>query len=444
MNKDNNLNENKKIENKNPDNKKRRRRLNDDEIQEQINKSLKIVNEYAKINDEARKKRIGKTPNEYREEIQKEDFKRNLYSKIIIVTFLLFLVVGVILFINYSAVIGISINKNIELSDSNPVDIITASDDVYINYKDEFLVYNNQKLTTYNKDGNVTWEYTFSEKFIPNIFVKDKFIVASNNLVGMLYFFNNKKEVYNKKIDGEIGNVFLDENGNVAVEYSTNGYKKVVGVYDRIGNQLYNVYLSSSAIVGIGLIENANKMVILNANSSSFNVGIDISIINVYEENATPNKIASIDNKFLYDYYVKNNELVLLLNDSISNINLKDGKIETIKKFDSNQMLYITLNDNYYTCVEKKVGNDIKYANENYTYSNKLVGETTIDSSPKMFKNMSLVNFLVYQNYIELYNKWGIKIKNVSISYPPKDIIPFRDGKSFALIYTNKIYIVNI
>lgn len=443
MKKENNENLNNN-QNKNPEMKKRRRRLNDEQIQEQINKSIKIVNEYAKINDEARKKRMGKTPNEYREEVQKEDFKRNLYSKIIIISFVVFLIVGTILFINYSAVIGISINKNIDLSESNEIDIITASDDIYINYKDEFLVYNNQKMSTYNKNGKATWEYTFSEKFTPTIYVKNKFIVASNNAMGMLYFFNNKKEVYNKKIDGEIENIFLDEKGNVAVEYSTNGYKKIVGVYDKIGNQLYNVYLSTSAIVGINLIDGASKMVVINANSSSYNVGLDVSIINVYDENATPKKIASIDNKFLYDYYIKNNELILLLNDSIVKVNLKDGKTDTIKSFDSNQILYVALNNNYYACVEKKTGNEIKYANENYTNSNKLIGMADIDSAPKMFKNMSLVNFLVYQNKIELYNKWGIKIKNVSISYPPKDIIPFRDGKSFALVYTNKIYVVNI
>ena len=434
-----------KEENKNPEIKKRRRKLNDEQIQAQIDKSLKIVNEYSRINDEIRKKRMGKTPQEYVEEVQKEDFKRNLYSKIILAVFILFIAVMVFLFVNYSAVIGISINKNINLEECNEINRISNVDDMYLSYKDEILVYSNQKISTYDKNGKLVWEYTFNEKFTPNIYVKDYYIVVSNNSMGMLYFFNNKKEVYNKKIDGEIENVFIDEAGNVAVEYSTNGYKKIIGVYDKVGKHLYNVYLSSYTIVGISLIDGANKMVIITTNTSSFNVGIEISLIDVYKENVTPNKIASLDNKFLYDYYIKNNELILLLNDSIVKVNLKTGNTEKLKTFDSNQILYIAINnDNYYTCVEKKIGTEIKYSNENYSNSNKLIGTSDIDSSPKMFKNMSLVNFLVYQNLIELYNKWGINIKNISISYPPKDIIPFRNGKSVALIYTNKIYIANI
>ena len=61
-----------------------------------------------------------------------------------------------------------------------------------------------------------------------------------------------------------------------------------------------------------------------------------------------------------------------------------------------------------------------------------------------MFYNISNVNYLVYQNSIQVYNKWGINIKNISIPYSPKEIVPFRNGKSIALIYTNKIYIVNL
>lgn len=431
--------------NKNPEPKRtRRRKLTDDEIQAQIDKSINIVNEYRKINEEIRKLRIGKKPKEYKEEVEEINRKEVINFRIKLSVFLVFFIIIGCIFANYYNILGLNLNKNSDVENSSKIDVITTINDLHFSYGNELLFYNNQNIYTYNKSGKISWQYALPEKFNPNIYIKDKYLVVSNNLMGTIYAFYDKKELYNKKIDGQIENVFIDTKGNVAVEYSTSGYKKIVGVYNKKGELLYNTYLASDAILGIELLNDANKMLIITANTSSFKVGINISSIDVNLENASPVVIASLENNFVYDYYVKNNNLILLLDNSIVSLNLSNNEVSKIKEFDSNQMLYISLNNNYYSYVERKVSLDGQYVQENSKLNSKIIGTANVESSPKMFKNIGSVNYLVYQNEIKVYNKWGINIKNISISYPPKEIVPFRNGKSIALVYTNKIYIVNL
>ena len=59
--------------------------------------------------------------------------------------------------------------------------------------------------------------------------------------------------------------------------------------------------------------------------------------------------------------------------------------------------------------------------------------------------NYLYIKFQFKQNdKLQIINKWGIEIKNIDIEYPPKDAVIFNDGKSVALIDTNKVYVVNL
>ena len=99
----NNKNINNKTKNEETPVRKRRRKLNDEQIQAQIDKSIEIVNEYNKINEETRKRRAGKSVNEYREDVNNENkklqFKFSIGKNLKIVSFsLIFFIVIYLLF----------------------------------------------------------------------------------------------------------------------------------------------------------------------------------------------------------------------------------------------------------------------------------------------------------------------------------------------------------
>lgn len=132
----------------------------------------------------------------------------------------------VICILYYGPLFGISINRGSGIDDKNKIDIVSTDSDIYESYCSDLLIYNNQKITTYNSRGKKTWEYELSTKFTPNIYIQGKFMAVSNNSNGKIYLFEDKKEILNTKIDGEIDEIFIDESGNYVVEYSTSGYKK--------------------------------------------------------------------------------------------------------------------------------------------------------------------------------------------------------------------------
>lgn len=404
-----------------------------------LTKGLKIVDlhkEKLKKEREERKNMLSneKTQNEYRR-----------FRKIVLCVVISIIIVTIILFFYFGPLVGISLNRNIGIDEEKRIDIVSTDSDVYDTYCSDLLIYSNQKVTTYNSRGVKNWEYSLASQFTPNIYIKNEFMAITNNSNGKIYLFENKKEILNTKIDGEINEIFLDENGNYVVEYSTSGYKKVLGVYSKKGKNLYNAYLSSDPIAHVQIIDNAKQLLVFQINTSTFKVGINISMIDGSKENQI-DTIATLDNNFIYDLTIQNRNIIMLLDDKIVKCNIDTKDITDIYTFDSSQIMFISLSKNYYTMISKelKEENSAGYSIVSNRFDNSKISMLNITDSPKIVKNSGVLEYLVYQDSLQVINKWGVEVKNINIDFPPKDAIAFNNGKSIALIYSNKIYVVNI
>lgn len=417
----------------NQENKKKNDKKNDNTL----NKGLKIVNlhkEKLKLEREQRKQKLIENEKEYK--------KR---SPIVLGIVIAIIILIVFLFLYFGPLIGISLNKAVGIDEDKRIDIIATDSDIYKTYCSELLVYSNQKISTYNNRGKNTWVYQLTSNYTPNIYINKSFMAVTNNATGNIYLFENKKEILNTKIEGKINEIFLDEYGNYAVEYSTSGYKKVLGVYSKKGKNLYNVYLSSNPIFDVKIMDNANELLIFQIDSSTFKSGINICIADKNNQNEVKT-IASLDNNVIYDLTIQNRNIIILLDDKIVKCNVDTGNISDICCFDSNQLMFISLSNNYYTMLSKELNseNASNYSIISNRFDNTKISELKISDSPKLMKNSSVLNYLIYQDHLQVVNKWGVEVKNVSINFPPKEVIIFNNSKSVALIYTNKVYIVNI
>ena len=404
-----------------------------------LTKGIKIVDfhkEKLKKEREERQKMLSdeKTENNY-----------TRFRKAILCLIISTIIVIVILFFYFGPLVGISLNRNIGIDEKKRIDIVSTDSDIYDEYCSDLLIYSNQKVTTYNSRGVKNWEYSLSNQFTPKIYINNEFMAIANNSNGNIYLFENKKEILNTKIDGEINEIFLDENGNYVVEYSTSGYKKVLGVYSKNGKNLYNAYLSSDPIVYVEIIDGAKKLLVFQTNTSTFKVGINISMIDGSKENQIET-IATLDNNFIYDLTIQNRNIIMLLDDKIVKCNIDTGNISDIYCFDSTQLMFISLSNNYYTMLSKELNSENvnNYSIVSNRFDDTNISELKISDSPKLMKNSSVLNYLIYQDHLQVVNKWGVEVKNVSINFPPKEVIIFNNSKSIALIYTNKVYIVNI
>ena len=218
-----------------------------------------------------------------------------------------------------------------------------------------------------------------------------------------------------------------------------------MGVYSKNGKNLYNAYLSSDPIVYVEIIDGAKQLLVFQTNTSTFKVGINISMIDGSKENQIET-IATLDNNFIYDLTIQNRNIIMLLDDKIVKCNIDTKDIANIYTFDSSQIMFISLSKNYYTMISKelKEENTAGYSIVSNRFDNSKISMLNITDSPKIVKNSGVLEYLVYQDSLQVINKWGIEVKNINIDFPPKDAIAFNNGKSIALIYSNKVYVVSI
>lgn len=426
---------------------KKRKVIRAKELEDKVDKTVEMVNNSSEEKNKIRQSRIGKTSLELIKEMENYEQEENdsgLKIKNILITFLIVAVIVILyLFLKYAAIFGISLNP--DKSKSFLIDVITSDDDIYESYNGELVVYSNQTLTTYNKDGERTWQYDLAQSFVPKLYIKDKYMVISNSANGYIYLFYNKKEILDKKIDGTIKSIYLDEYGNMAVEYSTNGYKKIIGVYNKNGDTLSEIYLNSDAIVDISLIDRCSKVLVTKVVSSSYSVGIQVVSYNLKDENLTESEIAKIDDAYAFKVVNKKSEIILLCEDKIISINYNTKEQKTIKEFKESQIIFSDIAKNYYVMVESLLQdtNNLYKISMN-SYSGEEITSVELNNSPMSLKNDGYVNYLIYQNTVDVFNKWGVNIKKIDINMYPKKTVTFNDGKSIALIYTNKIEIFNI
>lgn len=410
-----------------------------------ISDGIMIVNTHQSKLQHFRDKRKGKSLQQVEEEMEIAEEKYRRRKPMVITLITLILIVGIYLFFTYGPIFGISLFKEQGVSSDRKIDVATREDDIYEMYNEQLLVYSNQKITTYDNNGHKSWEYTLEGTFTPKIYIQGKFMVVSNNATGKIYLFENKREILNKKIEGTIQNIYLDDKGNMAIEYSTTGYKKVLGVYTKSGKNLYNSYLPADTILRVELLDNAKQLLVLQADASSFKIGTKFMLIDGTKESDNMKDLAKLDNNFVYDLTIQGQNIIIVLDNKIIRLDKNTGNMTDIKKFDTAQMMFVGLSDHYYTYVERVVeqGKD-QYRIQNVMFDNTVISTIDIDNVPKLMQNSGVLNYFIYQDKLQVINKWGVEVKNISLDVPPKDIVVYHNEKCVGLVYTNKIYVVNM
>lgn len=225
--------------------KQKRRKQNKDNGE--LSKGIEIANKAVEKDRKKKKQTLEK------QEKVKKDNKIFKYIIMIIV------VVVIILLFKYRHIIGITFSK--EITEENAIVIeTTTSDNKVYPYQNEILVYSKGTLSTYSRYGKKTWEYAFDETFIPEINTSGKYIQVINKDGGYIYVFENKYESCRKKIEGSIKLARINEKGQSIIHYSKEGVKSDIGIYDKKGNQEYEVTLKTDNIADIILSDNGRYL----------------------------------------------------------------------------------------------------------------------------------------------------------------------------------------
>lgn len=415
-------------------------------LEKDIEQGIDIVNRNREELNSERNQRINKFERNASGQLIERPKIRYRISTKTIVFIVCFILLITWLLNDYGPIFGIHINNRVSTSlEENKIELVTKDSDIYGMYDEELFVYSNNTITTYNNKNEITWTHVFSDSFSPNIYVEGKYMLVTNNSTGTVYLFENNKEVLNKKIDGTIKNAFLDKYGNMALEYSNeSGFNNVISVFDKRGRNKFDAYLTQENIISMKMLNNAKKIVFIEAVTNSSNIGVKFRMIDISKSEEEQIKdIVALDNQFVYDFNIQGKNIYALLDNKIIQIDIDTGNVTPLKEFNNTQLIFVALNKNYYTYLERNLQEN-KYVIENMNYNGSKISTTSIESLPKSMITSDFVNYYIYPNHVFILNKWGIELKSHETNFIPKQCVVFNNNKSLALIYTNKIYVINL
>lgn len=400
-----------------------------------------------RTNNEYNKRRKDKTNNK-KSKFNFESIKQRIKNvkldkkKLTIVAACFIVIIGIIVANNYIS-LGIVLNKNITSKDVIQVEL-TNSNNKIIEYGNEILVYNKGKINIYNNYGKNTGEIVLEDTANAIISAADSYIQVINKDKKTVYVYKNEYEVARIKVEGDIYGGTINSDGTSIIEYSANGSKTALGVYNSSGKMEYSVKLSNNIIGKYALSNNSRYLAYVDVNIKGISVKTNVNIIdlNNIKENETNTKtIHAIDNALVYDMYWDGKNIIIrteeeyaiynVASDKKQQAKICEGQLSRVAEYEQ-KCAYIELNQNgEYTLNIRKILKE-------------KAKSVLLNDAPKYFDYENGIAYVCYSKKVEAYNNSGIKIKTFDSDMVITEPVIFNQGRSFAMTISNKLILFTI
>ena len=388
------------------------------------------------INEKERKKQI-KQKKKTKEINIKMDRKKIVYLVLGVV-----FVAAVIVINNYTA-LGLVLKKHIDNNDVIQIELQTSNNKI-IPFGNEILVYSNGKITSYNIQGKNTGEIYLDDIIEADIQTSGKYIQVIDKSKGIVYVYKNKYEVARIKTNGEIYSGNINSDGTSVIEYSVNGNKGQLGIYDNRGKMKYNIKLGNGIIGKYVLSDNSRHLAYVDVNAQGISMSTNINLINlsnIKEEESNITTIHTVDNSLAYDVYWEGRNIIARFEDNYMMYNMSSKKKELIKISDSQ---VVNIGDYGKRFALITIDNEGKYVLSIRKFTSDVKKDILIDTAPKYFEYENSVAYVCFGKKIEAYNNFGIKLKHYESDFAVTAPSIFNKGRSLAMLISNKLIIFTI
>ena len=388
---------------------------------------------------------------------EKEDKKQNKYKKnrkykninikidrkkmlYLIWGFVFF--IGIIIINNYTS-LGIVLKKNIDNNDVIQIELQTANSKV-VPFGNEILVFGNGKITSYNIQGKKTGEIYLDDIIDPDIQTSGKYIQVIDKDKGIVYVYKNKYEVARIKTNGQIYSGNINSDGTSVIEYSANGNKGQIGIYDNNGKIRYNIKLGNGIIGKYVLSDNSRFLTYVDVNTQGISLCTNINLVDLHsikEDYSNITTIHTVDNALAYDIYWEGKNIIARLDDNYMRYNISSNKKEIIKISERQVVNVSDCRKRFASISIDKEGN---YMLSIRKFTSDAMKEILIENAPKHFEYENGIAYICYGKKIEAYNDFGMKLKHYDSDFAITTPIIFNNGRSLAMLISNKLIFFTI
>lgn len=302
----------------------------------------------------------------------KKNQEKNLNKKKLIITAvlaILFITIIIIISLyiadkNFREKVDINILKK-EISEEKMVSIDIQSDmlqNIYA-YDKYITILDNNKLNIYNSSGNLekTADVEITEPLYNS---NNRFLVVAEKDKEKFYFIEGNNIKWEKKLEGKISKIKVNQNGFVSIILTGTTYKSVIVVFNNEGTEMFRTYLSNTVAIDTTISKDNKYLAFAEINTSGTLIQSKIKVVSMEKAKNSPSDAiiytydAETDSLAIGINYQDKNNLVCLYNDRISNIiNNENKDLMQLSNNDKKiNFATISFNNNYAVAYEQSNG----------------------------------------------------------------------------------------
>ena len=163
---------------------------------------------------------------------------------------------------------------------------------------------------------------------------------------------------------------------------------------------------------------------------------VDLKTLNQVET------LLEIENDIIYDIVCTNSKVMILTSSKVYTCNLS-AKNNRALDITNKDISNISIDKSGISYVYKEISDDentIDFLNNRYDS----IDTYKFRGSIKQFIYRNSLAYVVQNKTINIYNRWGMHIKEYQSENVISNLIVFNGGKNAAVIYSNKIVIIGI
>jgi hypothetical protein len=295
------------------------------------------------------------------------------------------------------------------------------------------LLINNNSIKEFCYSTNPIWN---QEIHITNPIVKvaNEWFAISEENGKKVTVFNDKNEIYNVEIDGEIQKIFVNSSGYVGVIFAKVGYKNAFAYINPNGEIIYTKYFANTTLIDADISEDGKKVVMIEAD---VNGAVVNSAITILDNNANVLNSSIKKNTLLVKAHLVDNKLVVVGDSAIFNVD-SNYKEEVFEELDVESVIGLAVND-------KKIVKLYRDTNELFAnktmveiknLDGKIIGQGEVVGIAHSLQIQDNTIAVVLADRIDFLTKKGHYISSIFISSDYKDVQLFNNG-NYACIQTN-------
>lgn len=328
----------------------------------------------------------------------------------------------------------------IDLEEEQSANVYAFNKYIGILNKNQFSIYGN------NGNEEAKLEITITN---PIFNADNRFLVIGESNGQKIYLLEDKQIIWENSIEGNISQIYVNENGYVAVIISDASYKSVVSMFDPKGNEIFKTFLSSTMAIDVSISKDNKYLAIAEVDTSGTIIQSNIRIMSIEKaktdpENAIEKNYKSEQDKLITNVkYQAQNKLICMYTDKITIIENEQENTLVDNKDKKIISQSIELENNAVSIEEKSSGIFSADSVVNITnIDTKEVKQYTVDSVVKEIYTKDNVVALNLGTEIEFVSTNGWLIKRYIAN---QEITNVTVANNIAgIIYRDKIEIINL